>query len=89
MQLGPNAPAKSHRRRLNLALTARAAPSRSGAAPTRARTPRPLPIARLRAARPFLGGDASMPILLSDVVLVSCVAAWIAGIVISIASLLS
>jgi len=30
-----------------------------------------------------------MPILLSDVVLVSCVAAWIAGIVISIASLLS
>jgi len=30
-----------------------------------------------------------MPFLLGDLVLVSCVAAWIAGMVISIASLLS
>jgi hypothetical protein len=30
-----------------------------------------------------------MPFLLSDIVLVSCVAAWIAGMMISIASLLS
>jgi hypothetical protein len=38
---------------------------------------------------PFLGEARRMPFLLSDIVLVFCLAAWITGMMISIASLLS